>query len=299
MLPAGDPGFLRPAIEPFTQHLNEDNISFRVGANYKTDGGTLFYATFSQGYKSGVITNLAPAFTNQYIPAKQEKVTAYEGGIKTSLFDRRVQVNGAAFYYDYRDKQVRARVLDPVFGPEEKMINVPKSYIWGFEGEILARPVDGLTLSASGTYLKSKVNKEFSTFAGGPIFNGANYTGNFQGSKLPFTPTYSGVFDGQYEAPLFETVNAFFGTTVTYASKDNVTFHNDIVRADGLFRRAHTLLDLRAGLADPDGAWRLTAYAQNVTNQFYETSVFSTSDVTQRQSGKPRIIGMRLSMRVN
>lgn len=94
-------------------------------------------------------------------------------------------------------------------------------------------------------------------------------------------------------------MNAFFGTTVTYASKDNVTFHNDIVRADGLFRRAHTLLDLRAGLADPDGAWRLTAYAQNVTNQFYETSVFSTSDVTQRQSGKPRIIGMRLSMRVN
>lgn len=92
---------------------------------------------------------------------------------------------------------MRARVLDPVFGPEEKMINVPKSYIWGFEGEILARPVDGLTLSASGTYLKSKVNKEFSTFAWRPDLQRGQLHWQLPGFEAAFHPDVFGVFDGQ------------------------------------------------------------------------------------------------------
>lgn len=68
----GSADYLRPIITPREQSLSEDNISFRVGANYKFDGGTLLYATVSQGYNSGIISGISPSTSSQYRPAVQE-----------------------------------------------------------------------------------------------------------------------------------------------------------------------------------------------------------------------------------
>ena len=76
----------------------------------------------------------------------QEKLLAYEAGFKLPLADNRLHVNASAFYYDYKDKQIRGLVIDPVFNQLEKLVNVPKSRINGAEVEITARPVSGLTL---------------------------------------------------------------------------------------------------------------------------------------------------------
>lgn len=289
--------YLRPTLDPYVVSLEEDNVSFRAGANYKFDGGSLLYATVSQGYKSGVISGISGSVTSQYTPAKQEKVVAYEAGLKAPLADRRLQFNVAGFYYDYSDKQVRARVLDPIFGLLEQLVNVPKSYVWGLETEIVAQPAPGLDLSLSGTYLKSKVDGSFATVNGKPIYNQQGYTGDYDGSPLPYTPKFSGVFDGQYEARLTDGVNAFIGTTVTYAAKDNTTFYNDILLADQYVRRAHTLVDMRAGVADPNGGWRVTAFVRNLTNQYYETSLFTGTELGYRYAGKPRVFGLQLRLR--
>ena len=293
----GSADYLRPTLDPWQQKLSEDNISFRAGASYKFDGGTLLYATFSQGYKSGIISGVSPSTTSQYLPATQEKVIAYEAGIKAPLFDRRVQFNAAGFYYDYRDKQVRARVRDNILGLLESMVNVPKSYIWGLEGELLAQPVRGLNLSLSGTYLKSKVTSSFDNVGGRALYNQGGYTGDFKGSPLPYTPKFSGVFDGQYETSFTDSVNGFVGTTVTHTAKDNTTFYNDVLNADGYFRRAHTLLDMRAGFADPDGGWRVTFFGRNLTNQYYETTIFTGIESGYRSSGRPRTFGVQLNVR--
>ncbi|MGE4323420.1 MAG: TonB-dependent receptor [Sphingobium sp.] len=292
-----DPAYLRPIIDPWQQKLTEDNVSFRVGASYKFDGGTLLYATLSQGYKSGIISGVSPSTTSQYIPATQEKVLAYEAGFKAPLFDRKIQLNAAGFYYDYSDKQVRARVRDDIFGLLETLVNVPKSYIWGLEAELLAQPVEGLSLSWSGTYLKSKVTSSFDSVGGRALYNQGGYTGDFMGSPLTFTPNYSSVFDGQYQTSFIGGVDGFVGTTITYTSRDNATFYNDVVKADGYFRREHTLLDMRAGLADPDGGWRLTFFARNLTNEYYETTIFTGIESSYRYSGRPRTFGLQLSVR--
>jgi iron complex outermembrane receptor protein len=291
-----DPAYFRPIIAPWTTKLSEDNISFRVGANYKTDGGSLLYATISQGYKAGLYTNLSAGAVSQYFPATQEKLIAYEAGVKVPLFDRKVRFNASGFYYDYSDKQIRARTRDPRFGLLEALINVPKSYILGAEAEISARPVEGLDLSFSGTYLKSKVSSHFSEQGGLAVYNQSGYTGDFYGSKLPYTPKFSGVFDGQYQAALNDTMNAFVGTTVRYSGGFNTTFANDILKADVYQLKAYTLLDLRAGISAQDESWKLTIYGQNMTNKYYETGVFS-AETDFVFAGRPRTYGLRLSIR--
>lgn len=291
-------GTAQSTLSPVDQQLTEDNVSFRVGVNYRFDQGTLIYATVSQGYKAGIFSAIGASRVNQYTPATQEKVIAYEGGIKAPIAGNALQFNGAVFYYDYSDKQVRGRVQDTVFGLLEKMLNVPKSYVLGLEGELVARPVEGLRLSAGATYLKSKVTSNYSATPDGlAIYNAAGYTGNFKGSPLPYTPKFSANVDAQYSFPLSGDLNGFFGGTLTYQSSQNTTFHNASLPATDFNIDKYALLDLRAGVSSEDGRWRVTAFGRNVTNKSYVSAVSTYLDTLIRYRGKPAVYGMSVAYR--
>ena len=291
-------GTAASTLTPVNSKLTEDNVSFRVGANYKFDGGALLYATLSQGYKAGIFSAIGASRVLQYTPATQEKVIAYEAGFKVPLADRAVQFNGAAFYYDYKDKQVRGRIQDTVFGLLEKLLNVPKSYVYGVEGELVVHPFDGLDLSASATYLKSKVTGNYSaTPDGSAVYNAAGYTGNFKGSELPYTPNFSANFDAQYEFPVSSALNAFAGGTAVYQGKQNTTFTNSRLPADDFEISGYTTLDLRAGITTADKRWRVTVYGQNVTNKSYVTAISTFLDTLIRYRGKPAVYGVSVNYR--
>lgn len=289
-------GTAKSTLTPVNQSLTEDNVSFRIGANYKFNGGALIYATVSQGYKAGIFSAIGASRANQYSPATQEKVIAYEGGFKAPLAGNALQFNGAVFYYDYSNKQVRGRVQDTIFGLLEKMLNVPKSYVFGLEGELVARPTDGLRISAGATYLKGKVKSDYSaTTDGFAVYNAAGYTGNFKGSELPYTPKFSANVDAQYSVPVSDTVEAFFGGGLTYQSKQNTTFNNANLPADDFFIDGYALLDVRAGVSSVDGRWRASIYGRNITNKSYVTAISTYLDTLIRYRGKPTVYGLSLS----
>jgi outer membrane receptor protein involved in Fe transport len=286
------------SLTPVTGTQKEDNVSFRVGANYKFDQGTLIYATVSQGYKAGIFSAIGASSQSQYTPAVQEKVVAYEAGFKAPLMDRKVQLNAAVFYYDYSNKQVRGRIADTVFGLLEKMLNVPKSYIFGVEGELVMRPVEGLTLSGSASYLKTKVTSNYSATPDGQnVYNASGYTGNFYGSELPYTPKFSGNADVQYEFPLGASLNGFVGGTVTYQGKQNTTFLNAALPAVEFEIPGYATVDARIGVASPDGRWRGTIYGRNVTNKTYTTAISTFLDTLIRYRGKPAVYGASIAYR--
>lgn len=291
-------GTAQSTLTPVSQSLDEDNISFRIGANYKFDQGTLLYATISQGYKAGIFSAIGASRVNQYTPATQEKVIAYEAGFKAPIAWNGMQFNGAAFYYDYTDKQVRGRVQDTVFGLLEKMLNVPESYVFGLEADVSARPIDGLHVSAGVTYLNSEVSGDYSATADGlAVYNAQGYRGNFKGSELPYTPELSGNIDVQYEFPVWSGWDGFAGGTMTYTSSQNTTFKTDTVKAGDFEIDGYTLLDLRFGVNSQDGRWRATAYGRNVTNESYVTAVSTYLDTLVRYRGKPALYGVSLAYR--
>lgn len=284
--------------DPFTDSLKEDNISFRFGLDYKFDGGTLIYANVSQGYKAGLFSTIGASSTSQYTPAKQEKVVAYEAGFKAPLADRRLNLNGAVFYYDYSDKQVRGRVLDGLYGLLEKMVNVPKSYVAGVEGELLARPVDGLTMSASATYLKAKVDGDFqfTSIGNQAIYNTSGYTGNFDGSTLPFTPKFSANADAQYEW-LMGNVRPFVGAGMHYQSKQNASFHTEDLPANEFEIGGYTTVDTRLGIASEDDSWKVMLYGRNIFNKRFITSATTLLDTEYVLTGRPAIYGVSFKYR--
>jgi iron complex outermembrane recepter protein len=278
---------------PLIRSLKEDNVSFRAGLNYKLDAGGLVYATVSQGYKTGIFSAIGASSTSQYSAAPQEKVIAYEGGVKLPFGGRLGNFNSAVFYYDYSDKQVRGRIADPVFGLLEKMLNVPKSYVFGIEGEVTLRPADGLRLGASATYLKTKVTSNYSTTPDGlNVYNAAGYTGNFKGSALPYTPKFSANADVQYEFDVSASNKAFLGGTLLYQGSQNTTFHNALLPADDFDIKGYATLDLRAGLSGPDDRWKATIFGRNVTGKNYTTAVSTYLDTLLRYKGRPATFGI-------
>ncbi len=292
-----DPAFLRPTIAPTSLSLREHNVPWHVGVDYALPQGTLLYATISKGYKAGVIPNISGTTTSQYETVKQEALLAYEAGFKAPLFSRRLQVNAAAFYYDYSDKQVRVRELDPIFGLLEVGANVPKSEVYGAEGEFVARPLPGLTLSLSGTYLRSEVTSDFSTVNGLAVFNPEGYTGNFRGSRLPDTPTWTGTADVNYDFDLPRDLKGFAGANLLYEGTSNDTFKTPVLLAPDFDLGAYELLDLRTGVHAENDVWKVSLFCRNCTNTYYTPSKGFGTETFYRYAGHPVTVGVTLTLR--
>ena len=295
-----DPGFVPYGPNALQQDLNEHNISWNVGLNYKTDGGTLLYARVAKGFKAGSFPTASVATFRGYAPVKQESVLSYEAGFKAPIADRRVELTAAVFYYDYKDKQLRGRLPDPVFGTLDGLVQVPKSHLWGVEASLLARPIEGLTLSLGGTYIKTKITQ----------FQGFDPSGNlkdFNGQTFPYAPEITFTGDLEYKVPVSDRAKAYFGVSVTHNSSSttslantNTTFSNAAlsVVADRRFdMKAYTLADLRAGVEFNEGKLRVGGYVRNVGNTYYWTNTQDTLASIVRYAGMPRTYGVQLAWR--
>ena len=275
----------------FHTHLNEQNLSWKVGLDYRLPNGGIVYASDSIGYKSGLISPVLAVSTAQLAPIKQERLDAYEVGIKTPLFEHRLQFNLAGFYYSYDDQQLRTKFTDPIFGALQQLVNIPRSQLWGLDGDIEARPIQGLTLSLSGVYIESDVTQSFVSQ------NAAGVTGDLKGSELPYTPKEQVVADGQYEFPLNDRYKAFLGSSLTYHGVSNATFNSTASPAPEFKLKPYTVVDLRAGVGTQDGAWRLTGFIRNLSNEYLVTTVIPSNDSVARLAGPPKIYGLTLSYR--
>ena len=79
-------------------------ISPKIGIDHDFNDDIMGYASISQGFRSGIY-NGRPTSTAEISVADPETLTSYELGLKTQLWDRRLQINGSVFYDDYKDQQ--------------------------------------------------------------------------------------------------------------------------------------------------------------------------------------------------
>ena len=294
---------------PIKGKLKEHNVSWRVGLDYKVNNDILLYANASRGYKAGSFPSLSVASYQGLLPVTQESVTAFEGGFKASLADRKVQFNGAVFYYDYRDKQIRGKLVDTVFGALDALINIPKSRIYGAEADITVRPVDGLTINAAVTYLDSKITKN------PPLSRRYNIYGhldNFVGDPLPFTPKWSGVVNVDYRHKMVSGGSAFVGASVNARSRSDAVIganripfpysaasHTRPDLAGNVFNiKGYATVDARIGYEAADGAWKAMLWGKNIFDKYYWTSVIPSIDSQARFAGMPATYGVTLGFAI-
>lgn len=288
----------------FHKVLNESNTSWKVGIDYKPFHDLLIYANVSKGYKAGAFPISSAATWAQYEPVKQESVVNYEAGFKSTLAGGRVTFNGTAFYYDYRNKQLRSKIVDPLFDANDNLVNVPKSTIKGVELELTAQPIIGLSVRAAGTYLDAEI-KDFVGIVGStdigpdgqptslkfPVF------AQFKGVPLPFAPKWQIAASFDYNFAIGSNVEAFLGASVSAQSKSYGSPQlSDKGKKDAQID-GYALLDLRAGFGASDDRWKISVWGKNVTNTYYWTNALRNFDTVVRYAGRPAEYGVTFAWR--
>ncbi len=183
-------------VDSVDETRKSSKFDYRAGLEYDVAKDILFYGTVSTGSKSGLYY-LGPAVTPvnwRYV--KPERLTSYEAGLKTSFLDRKATLNVAGFYYDYRDRQTGVLFITfPLFAAS--LANIPKASVKGFEVEANVRPLPGLALGGSLTYLDGKIKKSIDNVDGAPLLEPAP-----PGTRLAQAPKWTYNLNASYRVDL-------------------------------------------------------------------------------------------------
>lgn len=184
------------------------NFSPKVTASYGLATDILGYVTVSRGFRSGGFNGrpTAPEEIGSYDP---EKLTSYEAGLKTQLFDRRVRLNTSFYYNLYDDQQVLTSFLGANGLIVARTENAGKSRMWGFEVEASARVNDMLTIDGSVGHIDARYRRYVSRDAQGNLIDLSNL-------KLKHTPPWTGALGATLTAPVSDDVRARLRADAAY-----------------------------------------------------------------------------------
>jgi len=237
-----------------------DNFSWLVSASYKITPDILTYARASTGYRSG---GLNPR-TNVINPFKPEKALVFEAGLKSELFDRRLRFNLAGYISNYDDLQVQQFAAGSG-GATSLIVNAGKVQLRGFEAEMTAMPVHGLTLDASAGYIDTK----YKTF----LFRDptTNDVIDVADKARPiYTPNWTLHLGGEYARPVANMtarlrIDYSYRTEIYFNALDITTPFNEAIRspADHNLKARLSLDDIPLG----GGKLELGVWGDNLTNQ--------------------------------
>ncbi|CAN5882775.1 TonB-dependent receptor [soil metagenome] len=172
-----------------------------VNLSYDAADGISLYAKYSTGYRAGGANDRSATF--QAFDA--EEVKAYELGAKMDLLDRRLRVNLAAYAMDRDNSQIDFDNVDTTPGSptqgahtEETRNAAGTSKIRGFEADVIARVMDGMTVGVSYAYTDVKIPSAPFPFAG----NADVPLGTPFPVNVVYTPPHAASAYIDYEMPL-------------------------------------------------------------------------------------------------
>ena len=242
------------------------NFAPKVGLQLHPTEDIMIYGSYSEGYKTGGWTtrltnpqgNVAPDFD-------EEIAKTFEVGFKSTLLDRRLQLNVAAFTTDYQNVQLNQQV-----GTSPTIDNAGTARIKGVEFEAVIAPAKGLTINASVGYLDATFTTLTASVqrpdVAGPI--PGLRLGAVIGGQLPKTANWSTNLSPRYELDLANGGSMVFLADWTHKSE----VFNDVARYLPLRRPPIDIVNASISYREPDGRWDLTVGGTNLTETRYLVS---------------------------
>ncbi|MBU1375449.1 MAG: TonB-dependent receptor [Alphaproteobacteria bacterium] len=225
-----------------------DSLTPRGTITFQPNDDLTLYATVSRGFKAGGFNIFG--FQAPYDP---EKVTNYEAGLKSQLFDRRLQANFAVFRMDYSGLQVfQVANLLPV------VTNAASATIDGVESDFKARLTPNFSIDGNATYLKAQYDDyDF------PDPTLGNAVVDVSGRTLTATPKWALNLGAEFELPLEGWGRAILRGEYSYKSRMYFRPTNDRSTSQG----GYDLFNARLTLVPDAGHWTFIAWGQNLTDE--------------------------------
>jgi len=250
--------------------------TYRLTLSHQFNPDIFGYVNYSHGFKAGGYndqtgTSGNPITADEKKPTNPEKADSFELGLKSELADRRVRLNEALFYVQYKDaiRQVVAPVTNSNGQPGEETLfrNAAKLTVYGIESELTAELARGLMLNLPLSYQHCKYNE----FTSG---EGATFV-DLSGLPVNRCPEWTATADLNYTLPVSDLGGHFvFDASANYVSKnlDTYSIAQPYVPFTQTYAQARTLVDASITYAAADDRWYVRALGRNLANKTYVSS---------------------------
>lgn len=245
------------------------NTSPTISLDYRFSEQISSFVRIASGYRSGgynVRAQTSSAFSTPFDP---EEILAYEVGIKSDLFDRRLRLNMSVFRMEYTDRQI-AQFEAGSGGASSIIVNAGESVTDGFELESVFIPVPGLKLIANYGYL----DVDYIEFIAGPVdpetgfSSGPNRDISDDVTDNLYAPQHSGAVAVEYQFAPWSFGQLTMRVDATYV--ESISFHPQLFLFDATDE--YHLVNARATLADipmGNGSLKVAAWGKNLENTEY------------------------------
>jgi iron complex outermembrane receptor protein len=275
---------------------------WRIGFDYQLDPQVLLYTSASTGYRPAAF-NPRPFQADQFVAVSGESLLAYEVGEKADLWDRKLRLNVAAFYSDYRHRILPVGGTDCLKNPDGSVVpgNLPNPQggapclvntipstlyvnspgkIYGGELELAFRPIEPLTVTASAGQTR--------------FTSSGTSTGITANGEPAYVPKWNGAVSGQYTitlpdgSTLTPRYDVYVQTQICTGAAVPAIGYTGLSSCSG----GYTLHNARMQYSTKDHNWTAAVGVENFTNKFYYLNKFDLTafgePTVEGQPGAPR-----------
>jgi iron complex outermembrane receptor protein len=271
-------------------------LTGRANIAYQATDGILAYASYARGEKSGGINMSGLPLNDQNLPAtgtavvRPEKNTAYEVGLKTQLFDRRLIFNVDGYYTRVTDFQANVTDTRAAAALRTYLANIPKVTVKGFEADATALVTRNLSLRGSVAYADGKYNSY--PAAPCPIERIGNTAAvcDLSGQRLSSLPRWSYTLGADYDRPIADIGSGF----VHVDSNTRTRQFGDPSGSAFTVIDGYTVVNGSIGFRSKEG-WELAVFSRNLLNKDYIQNVTiqaGNSGLILATPSDPRTIGL-------
>lgn len=273
------PGGAYPNIPAFSDYLKKGALTGSFGVDFQATPDAMLYAKVSTGQKGGG-WNTGTQRSTQPPRFGPEKVTAYEAGLKSEWFDRRLRLNADVFYEDYRNKQ------------ETIFISITEGF----------RIDNAASATIKGAEATANLKLGEFRFDGGVGYVDATYddfactaTLNCKGQQLVFVPKLTANAAVEWD----HTLEGVGDLTLRLEGTRRSKLFLGVPNADPTSVPGVTLFNARASLKLADGVTDFYVFGKNIADKTYiisqvpgDPSSPSRGATFSRLYGQPRMFGV-------
>ncbi|WP_237714035.1 TonB-dependent receptor [Novosphingobium sp. Rr 2-17] len=282
------------SLEPQDGTRKYHNVTFKARLEHDLSSRNLVYASISSGFSPGDVSITTDAnYQPTVLDLKAQTLTAYEIGSKNRFAGDKLQVNAAAYYYNYGGYQVTNINIAPAGAPSAfTVMNIPV-HARGVELEVLAKPWARGQFSLGAEYSVANYHDVPTTAA--PYF---------PFKRVPGVPPFRVNTSYSHTIALQDGASLMLSGFLHVNSSYNVSTIDQTFVDTGYEGYTHlgwrATGDLNASLNIDGGRFSLTGYIRNVADTRYKLSTVVSSFIVTASTvtlSDPRTYGLVLTAR--
>ena len=255
---------------------------FKGTLNWTPSADALLYATYSEGFRPGLLNRPGGASNadGYTVPFElmTDEVTNIEFGWKTDLLDGQLRFNGSAFFAEIENLQTT--IFDPSIANLFFSDNAANAEIIGLESDFIYAPnaLQGLTLSGGVSLLDTEITKVLT-----PTDDVV------KGDSLAFAPEFQANLQARYEWTLSNGLTAHVMPHIAHSAES----YSDIIRMNRDEIQGWTMYGVTAGVTGE--SWGAEFFMDNMTDERAELSRNFVNDRERVSYARPCTMGLRMT----